>query len=289
MNDRSGFLASRNSATPRRLCAAAQISAYSTARSGTSSGPSAPIRARSVRRPPSASKYPDLVEIAEARREDEVVDPCAATGERLRCLGVPEQDGGPQRQTVVVDPVGTGAASAQLLDESGLHTGVRRMNGRDEQAQRRRAVPAAVAVADGVRVGAPFEQQPQDVDRVVRRLELTFGLDPVRRHVVQQRLRMRERRAHGDERGLRVQQPAQRADVSRVNGVRCRLEPGVHRVVPVGERVCPVGVPVIIGDGQPRTVDIEMTALCAGHIREAQHIGRHPVTASNCVTQQLDL
>ena len=68
---------------------------------------------------------PDRIEITERRGEAQIVDPGTATGESLRGLCVPEQNGSPQRHAVVVDPVDPGAAAAKLFDEGGLQAGGR--------------------------------------------------------------------------------------------------------------------------------------------------------------------
>jgi len=55
---------------------------------------------------------PYRVEVSQRRREAEVVDPGAATGERLRGPGVAPRDGRPQWSAVVVDPVDPGTTAA---------------------------------------------------------------------------------------------------------------------------------------------------------------------------------
>jgi hypothetical protein len=113
---------------------------------------------------------------------------------------------------------------------------------------------------------------------------------PFAGHVVQQRLSMREWRVHGHERWLRVEQSPQGVEVSGVNRVRGRFEPGVHCVVPVGERVCPVHVPVILADGDLGRVRIETGALHVAHdVGEAEDLDSRGVAARNGVTQQLGL
>ena len=46
-----------------------------------------------------------------------------------------------------------------------------------------------------------------------------------------------------------------------MNGVRRRLKSGVDRFVPVGLRVCPVGIPMILGHRQLRRLEIESSVL----------------------------
>jgi hypothetical protein len=95
---------------------------------------------------------------------------------------------------------------------------------------------------------------------------------------------------HPHERGLGVEQSPESVEVSGVNRVGGGFEPGVHRVVPVGERFCPVRVPVILGDGEMRWVRIETTALYVAHdAREAENLDSRRVTAGNGITQQLSL
>jgi hypothetical protein len=133
-----------------------------------------------------------------------------------------------------------------------------------------RATPRAVALnsgsvirRSGLLVRPRLDQEPRNFHGVRRRVPLASDLGSVGRHVMEQRLVMREWGAHPHQLRLLVEQPPKRLEVPVRNGVRGGLESGVDRVVPAGERICPVRIPVILDHRQPRRFEIDSCVL--GH------------------------
>lgn len=136
---------------------------------------------------------------------------------------------------------------------------------------------------------APLDQEPQDIDRVVRRATLAFNLDSVRGYVVKQGLAVGERRVRSHEGGLCIEQPLQRVELARVDGIGGGFESWVNFVVSVSERVGQVPIPVVLGDRESSRLEVERSSRRVRRFLnepgEAQDFGRGRLTAAGCVAQ----
>lgn len=110
----------------------------------------------------------------------------AEFGERLRRPGVAEGQRGREREPFPTDAARARSALDQGVDQGHLQPALEGRPARDQQAQGRTARSTVGRRQEGVRVGAPPQEQARYVDRVARG-PLEFVGDPVGRYVVQQR------------------------------------------------------------------------------------------------------
>ena len=155
------------------------------------------------------------------------------------------------------------AVLEQQLDQRDLHARPTGMRARRDQAERRG--PAAVHLGLGIDLGARVEQDLRDPHDVLRRF-LAISLDPVGRHVVQQRGIVLALRACADQLRPLAQQSLQRLLVA----VHDRLRGGLVGSARVREgiEVCAEFLPALesVGAGEHELrVSQHAGAFAGGH------------------------